>query len=161
MLSGDRRRRAVGPAVDCDRDREQQAESLRLRRAFDHRQQLLRDDRRHVSGKHRGQRPHLLDHRMRIGEEAVGEDDQSQQRKKREEGVESDARGHQADIVRHRPLEAPLGDVLPAALWNLARRVRLMSVAIDHASENHAGGPAVPSPDPQFPSCQSRQTVGR
>ena len=82
-------------------------------------------------GRTAGQRAHMLDHRQRVGDEAIGEDDQAKQRKQREEAVEGDAGRDQPDIVVPRALVGPRGDVLPRPPRHLPRRARLVSLGVD------------------------------
>ena len=163
---GDHRCGAVGPAIGCDEEGEQDPQSLGLLRRPDRVHQLVADEEGDVGRKHRGQRPHVLDHGERIGGEAVNEDDQPEQRKKRKEAVESDPGRDQRDIVVPHPLVGALDDVLPRGFRHLPRANPLdvpsdRSFAaklkpIDPCSRNRPGYCRY---EPLLPTAKNRRTV--
>ena len=161
---GQDRCRAVGPAIGANQEGECDAKALRLLRGPDGVHQLVADDEGDVRRKHGGQRAHMFDHRERIGREPIGENDQPEQRKQREEAVESNAGRDEADIVVPHALVGPKRDVLPRGARHLPRRARLMSLGIDHRPSNLDRLNPVPRQTAMGRSehsCQGRKTGGR
>ena len=73
----------------------------------------------------------MLDHRQRIGGEAVDQYDEPKQRKEGKESVESDSSGYEPHIVVPHPLIGALDDILPGAPGHLQWVTRGMAVRID------------------------------
>jgi hypothetical protein len=73
----DHRGSPVGAAVDCDQEGKQDAEALRLLGSPHCRHQLVADHECDIARKYGGQHLHVFDDRERVGNEAVGKDDEA------------------------------------------------------------------------------------